>query len=67
VSKPRLLRLDLVQWLTGFLGAALVVAIVPQVARFLLRRVVGKFLLETIAFAAVGVLLERGLSLIDRR
>jgi hypothetical protein len=57
----------LVQWLTGFLGAALVVAIVPQVGRFLLRRVVGKFLLETIAFAAVGVLLERGLSLIDRR
>jgi selenophosphate synthetase-related protein len=67
VSKSRPLRLDLVQWLTGFLGAALVVAIVPQVGRFLLRRVVGKFLLETIAFAAVGVLLERGLSLIDRR
>ncbi len=54
------------QWLTGFLGAALVVAVVPQVVRFLFRRVIGKFLIETVAFAAIGVLLERGMSRIDR-
>lgn len=66
VSETRPLRPGLVQWLTGFLGAALVVSIVPHTVRFLFRRVVGKFLVETVAFAAFGVLLERGMSRIDR-
>ena len=66
MSEPRSIRPGLLQWLTGFLGAALAVAIIPQIVRFLFRRVIGKFLLETVAFAAVGILLERGMSRIDR-
>lgn len=64
---PRTFRSDLIQLLTGFLGAAFVVAVVPRAVRFIVRRVVGKFLLETVAFAALGLLLERGIDLLDRR
>lgn len=67
MSTPRTLQSDLVQWLAGFLGAAVIVAVVPRAVRFVTRRILGKFLLETIAFAVLGVLFERGADLIDRR
>ena len=66
MSESSVIRHGLLQWLTGFFGAALAVAIVPAALRFLLRRVVGKFVLETFAFAALGVLVERGLRRLDR-
>ena len=67
MSNPRSIQSDLVQWLAGFLGAMLVVAVVPRAVRFVTRRILGKFLIETVLFAVVGVLFERGFELIDRK
>jgi len=56
-----------VQWLVGFFGAALFFAIVPRLVQYVTRRVIGRFLFETLAVALVGVLFERGIGLLDRK
>lgn len=67
MSTSRSTTSELVQWLVGFFGAALFFAIVPRLVQYVTRRVVGRFLFETLAVALVGVLFERGIGLLDRK